>query len=947
MLSVLFDLRPGDGFPLAILLAHSFLKGAARVLLETPANTLFLSRFSVEYLPLIYIATALVCTVIGLIYTRLESRVSIQTLLTATLGFLSAITLAFYLVLATASSKQAVFGAMVWKDVHWTLMNLEFWALAGLLLDVRQGKRLFGMIALGEIIAGMIGGFSVPLFMKTGGTLMLLLASAATTIGNVFLLIYTFRRLVKPGAHVEESHEDTDGKPWWTLFKDKYLALFFAVSALSFFGEYFIDFLFYEKVEGAFPDEAKLASFFGMFYGVLGVGQLISSAWVSGRFLTRYGLSFGLLVLPAAALMTAGVASAGGMFKAAVAVLFWSIVAAKFLDEVVRHTIEMPAYRILYQPLPADQRWRVQTVRESMVEPLSLGCVGAFLWAAQSLLGLHVNQILFLTLAVALAWVVLCILLRREYTVRLTRALTSRRLGHGTGFSLGDQASLNVLTQSLRGAKAGQVIYCLDVLEESRHPSLETNLMQLLDHPDALVRRHVVGKIERLGVRGALEPVTLRLQREESADVRACLLQTICALSEAEAIERVMPFLKDPEPAIRRGALVGLLRHCGIDGVLAGGSHLSGLLTSPEPAERKLAAEVLGEIGITSFYRPLLALLRDKNVTVRLAALEAARKLRPAQAITPVVEALLVPALRSAAAKTLIELGEAALPQLENTFNATVCSSECRRSIARICGRIATPKTAEFLKRHVTHPDGVTRTDVLEALVHCHEKSNAPEMPEARALLLREAEEATWALAAWEDTGPDPGFAELARAFLSELEERKQHIFLLLSLLYPPAIIRKARLDLETNAGEKKAHALEVLDNLIALDLKKKIFPLLDNLSPHERFRQLNVHFPQTRLDRTARLQETVGSDTTKAGTWTKCCALYVAGRTRDETWSEAALLSLQDRNEMVRETAVWTLSRVNDGVFRRCASVLKTDLNPAIARLSQQLLGKPHATNH
>src|SRR4051812_30555970 len=126
MLSVLFDLRPGDGFPLAILLAHSFLKGAARVLLETPANTLFLSRFSVENLPLIYIATALVCTGIGLIYTKLEARVSMQTLLTATLGFLAAFTLFFYLILAAAGSRQVVFGVMVWKDVHWTLMNLEF-----------------------------------------------------------------------------------------------------------------------------------------------------------------------------------------------------------------------------------------------------------------------------------------------------------------------------------------------------------------------------------------------------------------------------------------------------------------------------------------------------------------------------------------------------------------------------------------------------------------------------------------------------------------------------------------------------------------------------------------------------------------------------------------------------------------------------------------------------
>src|SRR6185295_11130878 len=193
-LSVLLNIRPGDGWPLLILLAHSFLKGAARVLLETPANSLFLSRFSIDKLPLIYVATAIVCTAIGLVYARLEARVSVKTLLVGTLGFLSIVTLVFYIGLAGGNSRPAVFGVMVWKDVHWTLMNLEFWALAGLLLDVRQGKRLFGMIALGEIIAGTLGGFSVPLFLKTGGTLALLLISALVTVGNVFLLIYTLRR---------------------------------------------------------------------------------------------------------------------------------------------------------------------------------------------------------------------------------------------------------------------------------------------------------------------------------------------------------------------------------------------------------------------------------------------------------------------------------------------------------------------------------------------------------------------------------------------------------------------------------------------------------------------------------------------------------------------------------------------------------------------------------
>ena len=126
--SALLKLRPGDGWPLLILLAHSCLKGAARVLLETPANALFLSHFSIDKLPLVYVATAAVCTAIGLVFARLEARISVRTLLTGTVGFLSIVTLAFYFGLSLTQSPSVVFSLMVWKDVHWTLMNLAFWA---------------------------------------------------------------------------------------------------------------------------------------------------------------------------------------------------------------------------------------------------------------------------------------------------------------------------------------------------------------------------------------------------------------------------------------------------------------------------------------------------------------------------------------------------------------------------------------------------------------------------------------------------------------------------------------------------------------------------------------------------------------------------------------------------------------------------------------------------
>jgi hypothetical protein len=42
---------------------------------------------------------------------------------------------------------------LAWFNVLYLLNNLEFWGIASLLFDVRQSKRLFGLISAGDIPA--------------------------------------------------------------------------------------------------------------------------------------------------------------------------------------------------------------------------------------------------------------------------------------------------------------------------------------------------------------------------------------------------------------------------------------------------------------------------------------------------------------------------------------------------------------------------------------------------------------------------------------------------------------------------------------------------------------------------------------------------------------------------------------------------------------------------
>lgn len=913
-IATVLNIRPGEGLPLTLLLIHSFAQGLSFVFLETPANTLFLSKFSVESLPYVYIATAIVSTLIGFGYSKMEASIPPAKLLSVTLIFLLVMTGLFYGAFLLYDSKWLTMGLMIWKDVWWALTGIEFWALAGFLFNVRQGKRLFGLIGTGEVLAGILGGLSVPFILNYISTVQLLLIAAVGMLASLAVLTYTLRFAADRFAPAEgQDATEKYSKPFFQLFKERYLSLFFSVSILSFMCYYFIDYVFYDQVERAFPDEKKLASFFGVFYALLGSLDFISSAFVSGRLLTRYGLSFGLLMLPAADAVATGSAILSAWVIGPSALFLWLVVVSKLFDEVFRSSVQSHAFRILYQPLPAGQRLRIQTIRESIIEACAVGVAGVLLLFLTSVAALSALQLLYIVLTLLGACAALSLFLRREYTTVLMNALTKKRL-RGLFFTLDDCSSLKVVMRGLHSPNPSEVIYCLRLLEENEHKSLAAHLLELLGHPEPVVRQYALERIEHLRLASAREPVLRLIETETAAPVLGQALCTFCAVGETEVFTHVPRFIGHPDPQVRKGALVGLLRSSGIDGVLIAGTHLNQLLDSPEPDQRKVAAQILGDVGIFNFYQPLLKLIRDPAWEVRKSALVAAGQVKNLNLVPLLVENLSDLSVREAAASALVRFGEGIIPKLEELFVEASAKHETRIRITQICGRIGGAEAANMLSRHLDFPNESVRNHILVALARCKYRAAEAERPRIEEQIKREAEDAAWALAAFEDLGVDEAASHLARALTHEANKNRERILLLLSFIYDGESVLQAKANLEGESVEKGASSLEVLDNLVAQEIKQMVFPLLDDLTPAERLARLSAIFPQQGLGRTERLREIILRPEAQATAWAKACALFAVGKARAADCRECAVMALSDPSQVVRETAAWTLAEIDGG---------------------------------
>ena len=175
------------------MLAHSFCIGSARIFTRTAGYALFLVEYGSQALPYVYIGIGAVVALLSFAYLKLSERLSFSKLLLANVGFLFLSLLGFRLGLGLTAPKWLTFALPIWYEVLWTLTNLEFWNLAGRLFNVRQAKRLFGLIGAGGQVAIIVGGLLAPLMVALIGTPNLLFVAAAAVAGVFILLLSTSR----------------------------------------------------------------------------------------------------------------------------------------------------------------------------------------------------------------------------------------------------------------------------------------------------------------------------------------------------------------------------------------------------------------------------------------------------------------------------------------------------------------------------------------------------------------------------------------------------------------------------------------------------------------------------------------------------------------------------------------------------------------------------------
>jgi HEAT repeat protein len=624
----LVQIRPGEERLALLGSAFFFLIQAAQVFAFNAGDTLLFDRFGVEILPRLFIVLGAATLVTTTAYAAVLGRPDRARLSLWILAGLAAIAVLGWAM--TFSTDAAVY-PFLWLGISLinAVIGTLIWVLAGEVCDARQAKRLFALFASAGILGCVLAGFLTGPLARAFGTPSLLVIFAALVlagagVGGVLARGHA-RAAVRSGARsspiadLRRAHRIVVSNPTMRL-----TAIAAVVFSILFFS---VSYPFNVEVAAAYPDEAQLAGFLGVFGGVVTGVTFVVSLLLASRVYARIGVIGALLLLPLAYLAGFGLWSV--QLNLTTAALF------RFVQLVLVGGLAGTAFSSLFNVVPADHRAQVRAYQAGPPAQLGIILSGVLLLLGQR--GLSLPQ----TLAIGLFFSAVCASLiwrmRRTYGASLVEAL---RQGITEVFTSSEAPFQSIRTdaQSLRVAERGL---------QDRRPSIRRLSLALLAELEAVE---------------AVASIAAR-QDDPAPEVRLAAVEALRRIPADAAVQAAAAFLSDPDENVRATAVAASR---------PSGAALEKLAADPSPRVRGRAAVALAESGNRVRGQAIVeALLRDSSLEARLAGLRACAEVEGAAASATLIAALTDPS-RPVRVEAALALRRAGSPKARQALIAAL-----------------------------------------------------------------------------------------------------------------------------------------------------------------------------------------------------------------------------------------------------------------------------------
>ncbi len=908
----LLNIHPSEWPLVRRLFLLQFFQGAGIALFFTSALSQFLDRYPISELAYVFMISAVLLWITGYLCNKLEHHLSVHklslvlTLIMATSMFL------FWIFEFAFASGWFFYIMLAWFNALYLINNLEFWGIAAQLYDVRQSKRLFGVISSGDIPAKFLGYTIALLLVPYIGTQNLLLAGFVAMLLSLLFIQGIFKTgelesIARPVHKVKQHHTSGLSALIRNFSGNKLIMTTAVLSMLAFTGFVLIEYAFYAEIKesDSYKSDLSFAAFTAAFMGGSRLVAWILKLGFTSRIVAGIGNRNALLITPIAVLIFNVIVLLIVNFNPGSKLILYVFGSAAILVDALRASINSPVLLTILQPLSAPERLRAHNIVKGIMDPFAYLAIGLLLFTLYKLNIYQLEILCYVLIAVSVVWAGYVFLIQKHYLKVLIQTISSRYFTNEE-FNVYEKGTLEKITEKINTGTELEVLYLLKLLEQRKDITNEQLIAASLKHPSINVCLTALDSIQRKQMHATVSDVEVLIHNSTNSIIRAKAMKVHAAL--AFNYNLVSGYLSSGDPLLQEAAIISIIKYSKTEEERKPAVELFMQLSGSAEKENRLnALTVISETTDPLFEKQLLQLLDDGDATVQKAAIKVIGKgfypeaLRQLTQRYSLHEKEITEAFISAGNKSLSCISQLLLNQQIN--------KKQQQNLIMACGRIEGVEAQSLLLNFLSRLPAENNT-IIKALnrsnFHTDEKS-IPTVDRVTHDYLIRAVEVLFMLNSLHESHQAKGV--LFNSLHYELLELRETLLNLFSFYSEKEQVDKIRKALQLNKKEAAANALE----LIEVTIKKEYASTFNTI-----FEESDIAYRSSLLKKVmpASVFTNIVSVVTRVleeekdnfNHWTKACSLHASKK--DHIKIDRSLIQkyLQSENILLRETAAYAV---------------------------------------
>lgn len=608
-----FKVYPHEIKPLFWVTAIQLVMSSSAIQINNFAQSAFLKRFGVNSLPTVFLLEAIITFFFsGLVGIFMERFRNVRVFTVVLLYFGACIGLIRLLLPFKLAWIYPVL--FILKSQSVAILPILYWDILSDLFTTQQSKRLFTLITAGGVLGTTVGSLMTERLALCFGLNNLLLIFVVGMILASILNELTEKIVATPGeTRIDRRKGKLEGK-FSENFREflsyarestllKYMIIIIAIPNILL---PIMDFQFNVVVDKHFTTEAATLHFFGLYRGISNAAMFVV-LMVSGRIITRLGVTHSLLFHPANYIL-----AFGALF------LRFNIssgIYARFSTETLKTTLNNPARTILYNFFPEQSRALIRVFLRGAVVRISDFTGSGALILIKGLMDPRWLSIVGAPLA--LVWLFTNIRLKKVYPSILMQTLAEKHVDWSTleevnlKALLKDKPLLNNIKRKMAHAEPKTAEFYAEILAAAKPPEWSNTIINALSTQPSKTQKYLLNLLVSDGSISVYNKLVL-LTRSASPEFLSYLLKTLIRIAPQKCSSVVESFLDHSDRRVQIQALSGFYLGKSPQNLSIFRQHINHLLKSND-SDFRMGVEILANTGDETFTDILLGLSTGKD----------------------------------------------------------------------------------------------------------------------------------------------------------------------------------------------------------------------------------------------------------------------------------------------------------------------------------------------